>query len=201
MTDGGLPCVAALRCSPRGCVVTVRSLTRRSRSPTRPSRSETRDAAVAQGVPAHGQQEQHRQLRRMAQRLSLFTDLRKYRPAEPPRWRTHGGELSLRGRYNDALIFGDARSAPIWRCQPPGASIDRARPADAGRPPGDGEPPRDHRTRRCRCHRRDQRHRAARLNGRRRELPAIDALEAHVIDPSHEQSATAVLGQDQRRRP
>ena len=32
-----------------------------------------------------------------------------------------------------------------------------------------------------------------RLNGRKQELPAIDALEAHVIDPSHEQSATAVL--------
>ncbi len=33
---------------------------------------------------------------------------------------------------------------------------------------------------------------ALRLNGRR-ELAAIDALERHVIDPSDEQSATAVL--------
>jgi hypothetical protein len=32
-----------------------------------------------------------------------------------------------------------------------------------------------------------------RLNGRRRELQAIDALERHVVDPSNEQSATAVL--------
>ena len=32
-----------------------------------------------------------------------------------------------------------------------------------------------------------------RLNGRQRELPAIDALEAHVVDPSALQSATAVL--------
>ena len=32
-----------------------------------------------------------------------------------------------------------------------------------------------------------------RFNGRKEELPAIDALEAHVIDPSNEQSATAVL--------
>ena len=32
-----------------------------------------------------------------------------------------------------------------------------------------------------------------RFNGRKHELPAIDALEAHVIDPSNEQSATAVL--------
>ncbi len=32
-----------------------------------------------------------------------------------------------------------------------------------------------------------------RLNGRKQELPAIDALEAQVVDPSDEQSATAVL--------
>src|SRR4030095_14222628 len=32
-----------------------------------------------------------------------------------------------------------------------------------------------------------------RLNGRRRELQAINALEGHVVDPSNEQSATAVL--------
>jgi hypothetical protein len=32
-----------------------------------------------------------------------------------------------------------------------------------------------------------------RLNGRRQELQAIDALESQVIDPSLEQSATAVL--------
>ena len=32
-----------------------------------------------------------------------------------------------------------------------------------------------------------------RLNGRKQELPAIDALEAQVIDPSDEQSTTAVL--------
>ncbi len=38
-----------------------------------------------------------------------------------------------------------------------------------------------------------------RYNGRR-ELPAIDALEADVIDPSQEQSATAVLEKTQRRR-
>jgi hypothetical protein len=32
-----------------------------------------------------------------------------------------------------------------------------------------------------------------RFNGRKQELPAIDALEAQVIDPSDEQSTTAVL--------
>ena len=39
----------------------------------------------------------------------------------------------------------------------------------------------------------DQRHGSLRFNGRKQELPAIDALEAQVIDPSNEQSATAVL--------
>jgi hypothetical protein len=32
-----------------------------------------------------------------------------------------------------------------------------------------------------------------RFNGRKHELPAIDALESHVIDPSQEQSTTTVL--------
>jgi hypothetical protein len=32
-----------------------------------------------------------------------------------------------------------------------------------------------------------------RFNGRKQELPAIDALESHVIDPSDTQSTTAVL--------
>jgi hypothetical protein len=32
-----------------------------------------------------------------------------------------------------------------------------------------------------------------RFNGRTQELPAIDALESQVVDPSDEESATAVL--------
>ena len=40
---------------------------------------------------------------------------------------------------------------------------------------------------------RDQRHRPASLQRPARELQAIEALEADVIDPSNEQSATAVL--------
>ena len=39
---------------------------------------------------------QHSQLRRMAQRLSLFTTLAKYATEDPPRWRTHGGGGSRR---------------------------------------------------------------------------------------------------------
>jgi hypothetical protein len=32
-----------------------------------------------------------------------------------------------------------------------------------------------------------------RLNGRKKELPAVNVLESHVIDPSNEQSVTAIL--------
>src|SRR5688572_26613264 len=52
--------------------------------------------AVVKELLLRVQQEQHRQVRRMAQRLSLFTDLRKYALPEPPRWRTHGGGLFSR---------------------------------------------------------------------------------------------------------
>ena len=64
--------------------------------------------AVAKEYLLRVQDEQHRKLRRMAQRLSLFTDLRKYVLEEPPRWRTHGGDYLFANPYNDALIFGDA---------------------------------------------------------------------------------------------
>src|SRR5262245_12068315 len=37
------------------------------------------------------QMTQHSQLRRMAQRLSLFTDLNKYSGPDAPRWRRHPG--------------------------------------------------------------------------------------------------------------
>ena len=38
------------------------------------------------------QREQHRQLRRMSRRLSMFTSLDKYRLLDVPRWRTHDFE-------------------------------------------------------------------------------------------------------------
>ncbi|HEY6617198.1 MAG TPA: hypothetical protein VIZ32_21865, partial [Vicinamibacterales bacterium] len=53
------------------------------------------------------QREQHAQIRRMAQRLSVFTNLRKYALPDPPRWRTHGGDFLFSQAYNDALISGD----------------------------------------------------------------------------------------------
>jgi hypothetical protein len=142
------------------------------------------------------QQEQHRKLRRMARRLSVFTNLDKYAVADPPRWRTRRPEEDLLYSldYQLALIFGDASgdtymgiTEPMLAAQ---EAINRLSPAS-------------------------QRAFAARLatvnvadavaiaatnetglvrnNGRKRELPAIDALELNVIDRSNEQSATAVL--------
>src|SRR5689334_24447319 len=57
------------------------------------------------------QQEQHAKLRRMARRLSVFADLRRFAVAETPRWRTHGGDFLYANGINDALIFGDPTGA------------------------------------------------------------------------------------------
>jgi hypothetical protein len=114
---------------------------------------------------------------------------------DSPKWRTHGGEEFLFAQsYNNALIFGDADGAAYTDLTHPvlaaRAALDRLGPA----------------ARRAMVNRlatidlTDAATIAAthdtgqlRFNGRKQELPAIDALEAHVIDPSNEQSATAVL--------
>jgi hypothetical protein len=151
-------------------------------------------SAVLKEYILETQREQHSQLRRMAQRLSLHTNLRKYSVPDPPRWRTHGGDFLFAGNFNDALIFGDPVGAAYLAVSHaltnsrsiPSSLTSAARRelaarlatvdlADASTIAG--------------IHDTGQ----LRLNGRRRELQAIDALEAHVIDPSNEQSATAVL--------
>jgi len=140
------------------------------------------------------QQEQHAKLRRMARRLSAHTTLGKYAVADPPRWRTHGGDYLFAGPYNDALIFGDFGGA---------AYMDLARrllssAEGLARLPTDAR--RSVLARLATIELTDAAAIAAtndtgqlRFNGRKKELPAIDALEAQVIDPSNEQSATAVL--------
>jgi hypothetical protein len=141
------------------------------------------------------QREQHGQLRRMAQRLSLFTNLTKYVLGDPPRWRTHGGEeFVFSSAYNDALIFGDARGA---------AYLDLAHPLVTGISRLNGLSPAARRALLARLATVDLADAASiagthdtgqlRFNGRRQELQAINALETHVVDPSNEQSATAVL--------
>ena len=140
------------------------------------------------------QRDQHSRLREMARRLSAFSNIRRYAVPDPPRWRTHGGDFLFIAPFNDALIFGDPSGAAYLAVShavttarsTPNTLTSAARReltarlatldlADATAIAGMNDTGQ------------------LRLNGRRRELQAIDALEAHVIDPSSEQSATAVL--------
>ena len=141
------------------------------------------------------QRDQHSQLRRMAQRLSLFTNLAKYVLHEPPRWRTHGGdEFLYTVGYNDALIFGDAAGS---------AYLDLTHRLVQGAARMSSLPPAARRAWQAALATVELSDAVAisathdtgqlRFNGRKQELPAIDALERHVIDPSNEQSVTAVL--------
>jgi hypothetical protein len=140
------------------------------------------------------EQQQHTQFRRMAQRLSLFTSLAKYAVPDPPRWRTHEGDVLFTHAYNDALTLGDPVGAAYLAVSHPVADaqtlLDRLTPAAR----------RVISTRLATLDVTDAAVIAAthdtgqlRFNGRTQELSAIAALEADVIDPSHEQSATAVL--------
>jgi hypothetical protein len=140
------------------------------------------------------QLQQRLKIRDMARRLSALTNLRKYALEDVPRWRTHGGDFFYAQPYNDALIFGDATGAAFVDLSHPLLSdrrlLDRLDPAARRRVEallatvnltdaaviagthGTGQ---------------------LRFLGRKNELPAIDALERDVIDPSSEQSTTAVL--------
>jgi len=140
------------------------------------------------------QLQQRLKIREMARRLSALTSLRKYSLEDVPRWRTHGGDFFYAQPYNDALIFGDSAGAAFVDLSQPLLSdarlLDRldvaarrrmearlatVNLADAGAIAG--------------THGTGQ----LRLLGRRNELQAIDALERDVIDPSSDQSTTAVL--------
>lgn len=153
----------------------------------------TATAAVKELV-LNTEREQHNQLQRMAQRLSLLTELAKYALEEPPRWRTHGGDFLFTQAYNDALIFGDATGAAV---------LEVSHPVVDARVLLGRLPPTARRSMLSRLATLNMTDAAAisaindtgqlRFNGRKHELPAITALEAHVIDPSDKQSATAVL--------
>jgi hypothetical protein len=137
---------------------------------------------------------QHAKLTDMARRLSAFADLRRFLLLDVPRWRTHGGDFLYANGFNDALIFGDPLGAAylavshavvnarplLGRLTPAAQRIFASRlatleAADAAEIAGINDTG------------------SLRLNGRKQELPAIDALEAQVIDPDSEQSSTAVL--------
>ena len=151
--------------------------------------------AVVKELLLNTQRDQHGQLRRMARRLSAHTNLDKYAVTDPPRWRTHGGEEFLFSQaYNDALIFGDPTGA---------AYVNLTQSVVAAREALSRLSLSARRALASRLSTIDVTDAAAiaathdtgqlRFNGRKQELRAIDALEAHVIDPSDEQSATAVL--------
>ena len=137
---------------------------------------------------------QHSKVREMARRLSALTNLRKYMMEDVPRWRTHGGDFFFAQPYNDALIFGDPVGAAFTdlsqRLLADPRLLDRLGPAAR----------RLVEARLATVNLTDAAAIAAthgtgqlRWFGRKNELPAIDALERDVIDPSSEQSTTAVL--------
>jgi hypothetical protein len=140
---------------------------------------------------------QHSQLRRMAQRLSMFTHLGKYSAPDAPRWRRHpeddGESEMFSSRLQSALDFGDADGAG-YRSVVHGVIVDSV--AMAAIPAGA----------RSTIERQLSTidlsdaisvatiHNSGRLRfAGRAELRAIEALDADVTDGSLEQSATAVL--------
>ncbi len=153
--------------------------------------------AIVKEYLANTQREQRRQIRRMAQRLSALTNLDKFALPDAPRWRTHDFESpSLQQFTRDyvaGLNYGDATGAAYL------AASHRLVPVPAGAPLLTPSALRILRSHLANVDIADATAIAAtndtgrnRYNGRR-ELTAIDALEAHVIDGSSEQSATAVL--------
>ena len=143
--------------------------------------------------------EERRQLRRMAQRLSALTDLVKYALPNAPRWRHHssdGERFLFANPFTAALNSGDptgrgytdvtlARTVPgpeltTLRTAAPHAyaalvaSLATLDAADSTLIAGLDQTGR------------------LRATGKR-EVAAVDALDTDVIDPSAAQSATAVL--------
>ncbi len=144
------------------------------------------------------QREQRRQLRRMARRLSVFTNLDKYGLPEPPQWRIHifdDAEAVLFARdYHAALNYGDASGNAYL-----GVTIPLVDARTVFDEEVDVAALRDFAARLATINVADATAISAtndaghvRYNGRR-ELDAIAQLESDVIDPSQEQSATAVL--------
>lgn len=143
------------------------------------------------------QMSQHSQLRRMAQRLSMFTHLGKYSAPDAPRWRRHPGGDDEGEMFSSllqaALDFGDAEGAGYSRV----IQSVIADPAAMAAIPASA---------RSIVERQLSTidladavsvatiHNSGRLRfAGRAELRAIEALDADVTDGSLEQSATAVL--------
>jgi hypothetical protein len=145
------------------------------------------------------QREQRRQIDRMARRLSLLTDLDKYIVSDTPEWRIHDffdTDAVLFARdYHAALNYGDRLGTAYLRVTEPLVAVDDDGFFDALI----GAAWREFSARLATVNVADAVAISAtndngllRYNGRR-EQEAIETLERHVIDPSDEQSATAVL--------
>lgn len=150
--------------------------------------------AAVQELLFETERDQHGQLRRMARRLRAFTNLDKYLLPDAPKWRTHDFETYLFANdYHAALNYGDPAGAAYLAVSHPvvstGRLLDRLTPA-ARRALASRLATLDlaDATAMTATHSTG----ALRYNGRR-ILRAIDTLEGHVVDPSDEQSATAVL--------
>ena len=142
------------------------------------------------------QRQQHSELRRMAQRLSMFTNLGKYGLFDVPRWRTHDfeGPTFLFARdYHAALNYGDSSGRAFL-------SVSHAvADATAGLGRLTGLARRSLLSQLATLDVADSSIISAthdtgqlRYNGRR-ELAAIEGLQRDVTNGSLEQSATAVL--------
>jgi hypothetical protein len=138
---------------------------------------------------------QYERLRGMAERLSVHTNLDKYAAPGQPEWRPHDDR--------DALPYGDPYRAALSYGDPSGngyAQVARTRQEAGDLLAGLNPAPREVVERAlATLDAADSAliiatHQAGllRSNGRY-ESSAIDTLESHVIDPSHEQSTTAVL--------
>lgn len=136
--------------------------------------------------------QQRDRLDRMARRLSVYTDLRKYVLPDTPLWRIHDFETRLFANdYHAALNYGDPTGLGYAR-------VTRARVAPTPLP----SDPAARRAVEAALATLDVADSMAiagtdqtgllRYNGRR-ELAAIQALETDVVDPSDAHSATAVL--------
>jgi hypothetical protein len=142
--------------------------------------------------------EEGRRIRRMARRLSAFSDVSKYAVADTPRWRSYRyqGIALYATPYNEALNFGDPGGAAYAQVARTRASIELELADLRRRSPAAADAI------------------AAQLatldladstiisgtdqNGRlrpqgKREMRAIDALERDVTNPDLTQSTTAVL--------
>ena len=128
------------------------------------------------------QRQQHSQLRRMAQRLSMFTILRNIAAGRPPRWRTHDFEnrgLPVRARLQRRAQLRRSPAAPrSWPSSHPVVDASAclatrapSRRARHARAPGDAR-----RRPTLRRSRRPTTPGGFAFNGRR-ELAAIEALE------------------------